>query len=351
MTLASAAKQIGVSAPLISMVLGDRWRENRVSQETRDRVLQQLEEINFRPNRLAQSIRNKSTGAVGVLVPNIRGSFYQSILSGIEASLGEEFIVNLGVSEYSTARERQLIVSFLERRADGLILVLAGDQEASPLIQEIRAKEIPLVLVDREHPREQTNFVGSAHVAIGEQAATHILDAGYRCSAFLHHVRDASAHRLVGIRRLEGFQSVMRKRGDRFEVIEEHLSDPQTDLRTLGVKSTRRALEMLPRPFCVFCMDPNAAIGILAECREQGIDVPNEVGILTVDALEANDLLVTPLTMIRQQTARIGTTAAGLLMDMIQGRQPVNHIQRVELDTELIVRRSTQLGVQAGHIS
>lgn len=351
MTLATAAKQIGVSAPLISMVLSDRWRENRVSRETRDRVLAQLAEINFRPNRLAQSIRNKSTGAVGVLVPNIRGSFYQSILSGIEAALGEQFIVNLGVSEYSSARERQLIVSFLERRADGLVLVLAGDQEASPLIEEIKAKEIPLVLIDREHPTEQTNFVGSAHTAIGEQAAQHIIDAGYKQCAFVHYVRDASAHRLVGTHRLEGFQAVMKKRGIRFEVIEEHLADPQVDLRDLGARSLGRAMKLLPKPFCLFCMDPNVALGVLAECHQQSIDIPNEVGILTVDAIEPNDLLITPLSMIRQQTVRIGTTAAEMLMDMVQGRQHVNHIQRVELGTELIVRRSTQLGGQAGHIS
>lgn len=349
--MAAAARRIGVSAPLVSMILSDRWRENRVSQETRDRVIEKLAAINFRPNRLAQSIRNKSTGAVGVLVPNIRGSFYQSILSGIEASLGEQFIVNLGVSEYNTAREQQLLVSFLERRADGLILVLAGDQEASPLIQEIRDKQIPLVLVDREHPQEQTNFVGSAHTAIGEQAAQHIIDVGYKRCAFLHHVRDASAHRLVAINRLHGFQSVMKKNGIECEVIEEHLVEPQIELKDLGAKGIRRALELLPKPFCLFCMDPNAALGVLAECRLQNIDVPNEVGILTVDAVEANDLLVTPLSMIRQQTARIGTTAAGLLMDMIQGRQQINHIQRIEFGTELVVRRSTQLGIQADHIS
>lgn len=349
--MAAAARRIGVSAPLVSMILSDRWRENRVSQETRDRVLEELEGINFRPNRLAQSIRNKGTGAVGVLVPNIRGSFYQSILGGIQSALGDKFIVNLGVSEYNTARESQLIVSFLERRVDGLILVLAGDQEASPLIQEIREKNIPLVLVDREHPKEQTNFVGSAHAAIGEQAARHMIDAGYKRCAYLHHVRDASAHRMVAIRRLEGFQAVMRKRGIQVEVIEEHLVEPLIDLKNLGAQGVQRATKLLPKPFCLFCMDPNAALGVLAECCKQKLDVPNDVGILTVDAVEANDLLVTPMSMIRQQTQRIGITAAGLLVDMIQGRQQINHIQRIELGTELVVRRSTQLGVQADHIS
>jgi DNA-binding LacI/PurR family transcriptional regulator len=343
LSIADAAAQLGVSTALISMVLNDRWRENRISPATCQRVLKQLESIDFRPNRLARSLRNYRTGAIGVLVPNIRSEFYQSILNGIESVMGDEFLPTLGVSEHNPAKEHRLIVSFLEHRMDGLILVLTGEDKVDPLLGEIRRKQIPMVLIDRDHTKIPVSFVGSNHRKAGEMAATHLIDAGYPRCAFMAHAHTDAAQSAMVAARLEGFEAVMRRHGVPFTVVQEIVSGDAADFKAAGERFLATALAHQPSPVGLFAMHPVAAAGVLLSCRQSGLKVPDEVGVLTSDGFVFNELLATPLSTIHQPTQRIGQIAALMLHDMIEGRVSPQAVQRAELDVELVPCASTAL--------
>lgn len=343
MSMVDAASKLGVSTSLISMVLNDRWRENRISPETRQRVLKQLESIHFRPNRLARSLHNHRTGAIGVLIPNIRGEFYQSILNGIESVLGGNSLPLLGVSEYDPEKERRLIISFLEHRVDGLILVATGDKRIDPLLEEISRKGIPLVLVDRDHAKVSACFVGSDHREVGELAAAHLSDAGYSHCAFMSHAHAEAQFSTVAKTRFAGFEAVLRRRGVPLAEIEETISGDPPDFHAAGERFLDKALKQLGRPIGLFAMHPMAAAGVLSACRQKGLDIPRTIGLLTADGFPYNDLMAIPVSTIRQQTQRIGQIAAQLLQEMMQGRVPANFTRRVELEVELAVASSTLL--------
>lgn len=343
MSMTDAARRLGVSTSLISMVLNDRWRENRISPSTRDQVIKQLESINFRPNRLARSLHNHRTGAIGVLIPRVGGEFYQSILSGIESAIGNDFLPILGISEHDPEKERRLIVSFLEHRVDGLILVLTGEEEIDPLLREIRQKRIPLVLLDREHAGLSACFVGSNHRKIGEMAGEHLVQAGYRRCAFMSHFHLNEPPSAVVTQRQAGFEAVLRWHRVEYNVIQERIAGDPPDFQAAGERFVSKALAHQESPVGLFAMHPMAAAGVLLSCRRRGISVPEEVGVLTVDGILFNDLMAVSMSTIHQSTRRIGQMGAIMLRDMIEGRARPEASQRVELDVELSAAASTAL--------
>ena len=335
------AEQIGVSQPLISMVLNDRWRENRISEQTRERVLKKLEQLNFRPNRLATSLRNKRTDTVGILVPNIRGEMYHEILGGVETAMAADFNIHLGVSEYDLVRERGLIVSFLERRVDGLIWVLADTEQEQPLLHEIARKKIPLVLVDRRHREARTSYVGSNHTKTGRIAAEHLLTMGYRHLVFVSHLPHARLRNTMLSDRLIAFEAAAKKAGATFEVFEVNPADHGNDLVKCG-RVVAEHLRSVSAPSGLHVMQPTIAASVAVSCRNIGIDVPQQVGVLAVEGTPDNELLVVPLSVMRQSLRKIGNTAGEILRGMIDGTIPPDQIEQVELDVELVPNRSTQ---------
>ena len=338
------AKDIGVSHSLISLVLNNRWREAKISPKTRDRVLEHLKKINYRPNRLATHLRSSSTNSVAVLVPTILGDFYQHILDGIETSLGENFIINLGVSEEDCQKEQRLIVSLLERRVDGVALVYTGGVETEPLLHELRNKKIPLVLIDRYSLVEKTNYVGSDHFKIGMTCSQHLLNAGYNEVICISHMQRGQSNNTMIIDRLRGYEKVMKTHGLPMRIIERDVIADKIDFHKFGRQAMRQILQDQTSSLGVFAILSSVAEGALLACKDRGLNVPGDVGIITSDADPGphGDMAAIPLTTICQQTNQMGRIAGEMLLDMISGKRSTDDIQHINLDFKLIERLSSQ---------
>ena len=338
------AKDIGVSHSLISLVLNDRWREAKISPKTRDRVLEHLKKINYRPNRLATHLRSNATNSIAVLVPTILGDFYQHILDGIETSLGENFIINLGVSEENSQKEQRLIISLLERRVDGVALVYTGGAETEPLLLELRNKKIPLVLIDRYSPIEKTNYVGSDHFKIGVACTQHLLKAGYSEVVCISHMLRGPSHNTMIIDRLRGYEKVMTDNGLPVRIVERDVVADEIDYHKYGRQAMRQIFQNRTSSLGVFAILSSVAEGALLECKNCGLNVPGDAGIITSDADPGphGDMAAIPLTTICQQTNQMGRIAGEMLLDMISGKRSTDNIEHVNLDFKLIERLSSQ---------
>jgi LacI family transcriptional regulator len=339
----SIARELNVSRSAVSFVLNGCWREKRISQATHDRIVQHVQAVRFRPNRLALSLKNRRTQSVAIVVPLILGSFYQEILSGVEAVLGSRYTLQLGVSDYDPAKEAHLLETFLENRVDGLLFVGTGYPGNDALLREWLTKRIPLVLLDRRPPKVKSHFVASDNVAVGAMATDHLVETGMSAVYFLSQRLISSAtDRWRGYRQALGRRGL--KAGEPVVVKPENGAvEPHLLSEWCGYHGLREILRSARPPFGVVATDPSIAVGVLRAVRDAGLAVPRDVAVCSVDTPLYGDLLETPLTHVRQQTRALGMQAAQILLDQMerQGEERVKP-KIVLLPGEFVQGKSTR---------
>lgn len=339
------ARDLGVSPSLVSLVINGRWREHNIADETHRRVLQRVEELNYRPNRLAISLRRQKTETIGVLIP-VLANFYEEILRGVQRALGNQFVLTLGVPDYDAETERRMVGAFLERQVDGLVVVPTGDPGLVPLLAEVQQRRVPLVLADRYFHEAHTHYVGSDHHALGEMAAEHLLAAGYRRLGCMTAGPITSSTMLGD--RVAGFRGVAEQAGLAPCLVEQPRLLLHADRLKPAEHALDRMIDQFGLPVGVFVISTSLAEALFRVCRRRGLRVPEDVGILTVDQPPAaDDLYETPLSTIRQQTQSIGETAGRYLSEMIEGKRPIDGAERKLLPASLVALRSTDFQRQA----
>ncbi|MBI4025381.1 MAG: LacI family DNA-binding transcriptional regulator [Verrucomicrobia bacterium] len=334
------ADELGVSQSAVSYVLNDRWREKRISRETRDRILKYARRIRYRPNRLAQCLQARRSYTVGVIVSFIMGSFYQEILSGIESILGRSFVLLLGVSENNAEKEAKLIEQFLEYRVDGLLVAWSGAAGTHELLGEIVAKQIPLVMIDRYNPRLKTHFVGANNKKLGERITQHLIETGLKEIYFL----GSNASLTSSIDRAQGYRAAMKERGLQPRAL---LLSPlpqaegaREDIR-LGYSGLKQIASEAKPPFGIVTVNTPVAWGVLRAARETGLRIPDQLSIGVIGKESNNDLLETPLTCVTLETETIGREAAQILHNLIEHSNHRKQTVRRLIPGEFVQGKST----------
>src|SRR3546814_5778789 len=175
-TIRDVAARAGVSTATVSNVLSGT---RHVGPERRQRVLDAIERLDYRPNGIAASLRSQRSRVVGVVVPDITNAFFAGIVHRMEElAAGSGYQVMLVNSNEDPAQERERVRALLSRRADGLIVIPAGDAfEARAMID---AERIGLVVVDRGVDLTGVDTIGADNRQAADQGTRHLLELGHR---------------------------------------------------------------------------------------------------------------------------------------------------------------------------
>jgi LacI family transcriptional regulator len=283
--------------------------------------------LNYRSDRVARGILAGQTFLVGLVIPDLKQSFFAEIATAVEASLVPAGYHLLISQTGESSREEATTIDRLSRRVDGLII--ASAQRDARSLAKITT---PYVLIDRQVPGLNAAFVGARNDEIGFIATEHLIEQGCRRVAHLRGSRLS-----VGVARMHGYRRAIEKHG--LESRDEWVVDADHEENS-GCAAMQTLLKLKARPDGVFCFNEPIAVGALRAILGAGLKVPQDVALVGVANMHYADWLTVPLSTVGQDTESIGALAARRLLQCISvGRRAVPQ-ERVVRST-LIPRASS----------
>ena len=327
-TIREVANRAGVSYTTVSHVINNT---RFVSNETRDRVLAAMRDLNYRPNALAQSLRSGKTHTLGLILPDSSNPFFAEVARSIEdAAFQLGYSVILCNTEGEGHRELLYVDVLSKKQVDGIIFVATGDQGDS--LDFLQRQALPVLVVDRDLPEIHADAVLTDNRQGGCQATGHLIELGHRrigCISGPSHLTP-SADRTIGYRK------AMEDAG--LHAPEELIL--RGDFHPESGRVATAALLALPEPpTAIFACNDLMALGALRAAAEAGFRVPEDLSIVGFDDIELASYTTPPLTTIAQPKVDIGHRAAQLLVERIAEKNSP-HCREV-LPTALIMREST----------
>ncbi|MCI2416141.1 LacI family transcriptional regulator [Saccharopolyspora sp. K220] len=323
--LTDVAELAQVSAATVSQVLNGK---RPVSEATRNRVLDAVERLGYRPNQVARSLRTRRTNIAALAIPDITNPFYPVLARGMQDALGAAGI-HVVVSNTDGDRVTQTthLGDLVARGIDGI--VYSGFHYTERDLAPVLEAGVPLVrLRGRVDPR-LGDLVRSDDRKGAADATAHLLRRGYQRIGLL----DASLA-VSEDERAAGYRDAFAARG----------IEPDPDLVAAGDYSReggRAAMRaLLPRrPSAVVCANDLMAIGALDVAREAGLRVPDDLAVVGFDDIDAAELVSPALTTVRNPAYELGATSGRRLLERIEGdtSEPTETV----VSADLIVRDST----------
>lgn len=332
-TIEDVANQADVSKSTVSAVLNDR---DVVKDTTRQRVLDAIEALNYRPRGSARrGFKAPSGESIGFVIKEADNPYYAEVLVGIqEVATQHGYLTFTSSSEGQFTAEKEIIKQFSNKDLDGLIITPILNEETDlSHIFDLKRNNIPFVLLEGVQGI-QANLVDIDNAQASFNAVRHLIDLGHQ--SIVHFAGPEyskhSKERVQGVRRafsrspLIFDDDIILQTGDSFEQgYERALNFFQHD----GSDTT-----------AVTCYNDLVALGVMKALRELNLDVPGDVSVVGFDDLNLLDYFPIPLTTVRVPKYEMGRQATELLLRQIQGNG-VSSQQRISLEAELVVRSST----------
>jgi LacI family transcriptional regulator, galactose operon repressor len=310
-------------------------KHGEISDETRERVLRRMKELNYQPNLAARALVTGRTFSIGLVVPDLVHPFFAQVAKGISHQIRPKgYGLMISSSEEDPELEAREVAFLLSRQVDALILASALPSPASYVLCEQR--RIPCVLVDRRFADLRANYVGVDDCEVGRVATEHLIDIGCRRIA---HIRGGEVS--PGVQRLHGYRTALENRGIAYDpeyVVLGRSSDDSADIS--GYDAMKKLLALDPRPDGVFCFNDPMAGGAMKAVLEQNLRIPEDVAMVGAGNVTYAELLRVPLTSVDQASESIGDRAARLALKLIGSKEPVRP-RSVLLPPRLVVREST----------
>ncbi|WP_181765200.1 LacI family DNA-binding transcriptional regulator [Streptomyces albidus (ex Kaewkla and Franco 2022)] len=326
------ARAAGVSVGTVSNVIN---RPETVSEGTRTRVQSTIEQLGYVRSESARQLRAGRSRIIALLVLDMANPFFVDVAGGAERAAREAGLgVMLCNSAQSVSEEAEYLSLFAEQRVRG-VLVTPADTSGANLVG-FQRHGIPYVSVDRVLPSAEGCSVSVDDVAGGALAARHLLECGHENIVYV-----SGSMQLTQCQdRYAGVVHALREAGLREEDALRQVECDRLDVAA-GRDAGARLLGMSPRPSGVFCANDLLALGVLQALYGAGVAVPDEVALVGYDDIEFAAAAAVPLTSVRQPAFRMGRAAADLLIEETGEGAAGHEHQRIVLQPELVVRRST----------
>lgn len=332
-TLHEVARRAGVSAMTVSRVVNGR---GSVDSETRQRVEEAIQALDYIPNRIARGLISQKTQTIGIIVPDIVNPFFAPVVRGAESAARKAgYRILLCNSEGDLRLEREYIEDLVAHRVEGLLLAPASDRSRSSILSLLRGG-FPLVLIDRALPDADCDLIVSDNAQGARRLIEHLIAIGHREIAHVSDAEDTS----TGRERLRGYREALEAAGIPFQ--------PELVIRTTvdRIGGYRAAQEILARdllPTAIFAVNNMTAVGTMEALRERGLSVPKDMGLVCFDDVEHLAVLSPILTVIDQPAETFGSLGVQLLLERMSGKAN-SRPRRISLQTDLIVRQSCCVG-------
>jgi DNA-binding LacI/PurR family transcriptional regulator len=332
-TIIDVAREAKVSKTLVSRVLNNR---KGVSQESKDRILKAMKDLNYRYNGLAKSMVLQKTDTIGVVLDSIRFSFYFDFIKGLE-SQSEEAGYNIIFASGSNDPDikRRYIDFFTQGRVDGII-IYGSSMTDEIVIKELSKQNYPFVLIENEIAGFDINNVLVDNFGGAYKATEHLINSGF--NDIMHFTGDLNTKKKISMDRLNGYVKAMQDYG---KLIKDGMIVISDFNEKSGYVNMKRLLDSGTKPEAVFFGADLTAFGAIRSIYEAGLSVPRDIAVIGFDddIPESRDIVFPPLSTVRQPMEQMGKTGVQVLTDNIKNSG--NSKQKILLNTELVIRESS----------
>lgn len=337
-TMKDIAKELGVSVATVSRALKD---SPRISEVQRERIKAFAREHNFSPNILAESLRRSKTSApnmIGVILPQITHYYFSSILSGIENEASRNgYHIMVAQSMEQFERERNICESFMKHRVCGVIVSQAKDTVNYDHFKKLMDAQIQLVFYDRICTGINTSRVVVDDYMGAFKAVSYLLETGCKRVAYYGATRGLEIMK----NRYNGYRDAILKHGMKESDCLVVNCETRADAETV----TPEILSGDNRPDAFFAVNDDTAIGILYTAKQMGLRVPEDISICGytngISAVACDPMLTT----VEQRGQQVGEEAVKVLLDHVEGRVPIEKVEKRVVRTRLVVRGTTRKGI------
>jgi len=305
-----------------------------VSEDTARRVTDAAARLGYRPNPVARSLRTRRSHTVGVLIPDLNNPLFPPIVRGLEDKLAAAgYVALIGNTDADASRERTLFEQMRARHVDGFVLATATLHDE--LLADAAAAEVPLVLMNRLAPDYSFPSVSVDNEQGARMAVTHLARLGHTRIAHVAGPQEAS----TGVSRLRGFRDGMSMHD--LEVDESLITYASRYTVEEGARCCR---ELMARNgdldfTAVAAANDMLAVGCYTALDERSLQCPGDISVIGFNDMPFIDRLRPPLTTVRFPHYQLGTEAAQLLLERINGSE--GPVKILYLAPELVVRGST----------
>lgn len=329
LTLEDIARMSGVSRSTVSRVING---DPNVNTQTRQKVQDIIQTINFQPNLAARGLAVGHTGVIGLVIPTGVSSiftdpYFPLIIQGVSTtcnSLGYSVMLWLAEPDYERKTISQILYNGL---VDGILVssMLVDD----PLIEKLAESKRPFITVGRHPTNDRINYVDVDNRSGAYQGVSHILRSGRRRVGIINGPHNT----IAGVDRYQGYLDALHERG--VQLMPELVAEGEfSDMS--GYLAMKRLLAH--HPDAVFVASDAMAIAAIRAIQELGLRVPEDIAVVGFDDIPTAATSKPPLTTVRQPIQRTGSVAAEMLIDLIEHPDP--QPRRIVLPTELVIRAS-----------
>ena len=334
-TIKDIAKALGISTSTVSRALRDSYE---ISPETKELVIECAKKLNYMPNPIALSLKERRTRSIGVVVCEIANSFFSQVINGIE-SIAYDRGYNVIISQSHESVEREIMdLHYLSSRSvDGLIISVSTETNDITHLQDLHNKGLPIVMFDRVRDEIKTHSVAIDNFKSTYEATEHLLQQGYKRIAAIANSEFLS----ITNERLAGYREALQTYGQKYNksyvkhcfyggMVASEIEDAVNKLLTLKQK-----------PDAIITTSDKLTTGCLRTLTRRGVKIPDDIALVGFSNSDIAELLNPPLTVVRQPAMEMGKAATELLLQLIESKRPVTQFENRVLTPALIIGGSS----------
>ncbi len=326
------ALELNLSVSTVSKALNDSYE---ISEETKNRVLETANRLNYVPNPYASSLRGRKSKNIGVVVPEVADSFFSLAINGIESVAKKKgYHVLICLTHESFENERTILKEFQGGRVDGVLLSVSRETTQCNHIDDLIANGLPLVFFDRACDEVETAKITTDDFESGYQATTHLIEQKADRIAFLSISKSLS----ISNKRLEGYVKALQ---DHDLKVDPKLIIDCTNEADQNYLLIKKLLQQKNKPNGIVASVEKLTTPIYTACKDLAIKVPEELKIVCFSNLEIAAILNPSLTTITQPAFEMGKMAATLLFKALENRNFSLVKEDVMIQSVLVKRDST----------
>lgn len=328
-TIADVAKHANVSKSTVSQYLNKRF--DYMGESTKKRIEEAIKELDYRPNIVARSLKQKSTSTIGVIVANILHAFSTQVIRAIEDMCHDsDFHIIVCNADDNPVKEKKYIEMLRAKQVDGIILLPTGDNTA--LYNEMLNEKYPIVFVDRTVPKVSIPSVLLDNEKAAELGVQHLIDKGYSQIGIITNVIRNVTPRME---RISGYKKTLQKNSIPINV--KYIKSLEVSKIQEGLKEM---LSLENPPQAILAGNDLTLIEILKYVKENNLTIPSDVAIIGIDDVSFANLYEPGLTIVAQPAFEIGKKAAEILLKKIQQKEFKDEHLVYRFEPTLIVRGS-----------
>ncbi|HQV59512.1 MAG TPA: LacI family DNA-binding transcriptional regulator [Chitinophagaceae bacterium] len=334
-TIQSMAKTLGVSVTTISRVLNGLGEQFRISKKTIELVTTTADKLNYRPNNIAKGLRLKKSSTIGLILPDITNTWFAQLALGIEKEARKHhYNIFLCNSNDDIKVEKKSIALLQSWMVDGIIIAPIGLE--SEHLQKASKSGTPVVLIDRFFEGVNLPYISSNDFEGSLEATQYLINNGHKKIACFQGIVGTSPNN----QRVNGYKQALKNNKIHFDpslVMGEDFGFNN------GYTCAKKLIKHLAKSkiTAIISMGNQITLGILKALKEEGVQIPNDLSIISFDEQEYSDLLYTPLTTVSHMNENIGDVALKMLFNQF-GKSTRIKPKNVVLNSKLIIRDSVK---------